>query len=212
MYPCVSGFEVSTNSSKEEIKKAFSIRGKIVTYAGNHLAYKNIENLLMAFKLLFDIHGIEDVTLVLAGKKEKRSRIIEERIEALGLRERVKITGYVDRERYERLMTASDVFVLPSLYEGFGIPLIEAMACGVPVVTSNVGAMAEVVGDAGKLFNPRDPADIAQCLANVLVDRGVSATMVAKGLERVKEFQWPRSAGVMADILNSVLTRDIHYG
>lgn len=204
VYPCVSGFELSTNSAKEEIRKAFSIQGKMVTYAGNHLAYKNIENLLMAFKLLFDIHGIEDVTLVLAGKKEKRSRIIEERIEALGLKEHVKITGYADREQYERLMTASDVFILPSLYEGFGIPLIEAMASGVPVVTSNIGAMAEVVGNAGKLFNPRDPEDIALCLASVLLDRGVSATMITKGFDRVKEFQWSRSARVMADILNSV--------
>jgi glycosyltransferase involved in cell wall biosynthesis len=205
VYPCVSGFDSNTHYLKDEIKKELSIQGKMVTYAGNHYAYKNIENLLYAFKSVIDVYNIKDATLVLVGKKEKRTKIIEEKIQSLGLKDRVKITGYVDRVHYEKLIKASDAFILPSLYEGFGIPLIEAMASGVPVVTSNIGAMAEVVGNAGKLFNPRDSANIAQCLASVLLDNKLSTEMIVKGINRVKEFQWSRSTKVMERILNNLL-------
>ncbi len=185
-------------------RKELDIKGRIISYAGNHLRYKNLQTLLVAFQRLLVSMKQDPPTLVLIGKKEKHTAQLEDLISRLGLRAKVRVTGYVTPQQYQCLLTASEVLVLPSLYEGFGIPLIEAMAIGTPVAASNIGAMAEVVGDSGVLFDPRNPADIAGSLETMLASPGLLETYRTRGLERVKQFQWNRSAGVMSRVLDNL--------
>jgi glycosyltransferase involved in cell wall biosynthesis len=205
VYPCVADeFCLQSETLQDSTKKKFGIEGRMISYAGNHHRYKNIENLLVAFQHLLSINAINQPTLVLIGKIDKRTTEIETLALGLGIQKKVRITGYVTQLEYESLLSASDLLVLPSLYEGFGIPIIEAMAIGTPVAASNVGAMAEVVGENGVLFNPKDPDDIARSLNMILMDPQLSAILREKGFERVKQFRWGRSAEVMANVLNTL--------
>ena len=103
-------------------------------------------------------------------------------------------TGYVPEEELPLVYNAADLFVYPSLYEGFGLPILEAMACGVPVITSNLSSMPEVAGDAGILVDPNDVNALADAMTRVLTDRVLRATLAAKGLARARSFSWERMA------------------
>jgi glycosyltransferase involved in cell wall biosynthesis len=109
------------------------------------------------------------------------------------------MTGYVSDATRKALYAYSDVYVLPSLYEGFGVPAIEAMGCGAPVAVANNSSLPEVIGDAGLLFNPTDPADIARAVLEIKQNRD---KWVKKSLARVKQFSWEKCA---SDTLNVLL-------
>lgn len=135
-----------------------------------------------------------DLLLVLAGRPghgwEDSLRAIEE----LGLRDSVRSVGYVSDDDLPALYSAAGAFILPSLHEGFGIPVLEAMACGAPVVTSNSSSLPEVAGDAALLVDPLDTEAIAEAVRRLLDDEGLRASLRAKGLERAKLFPWSRTA------------------
>lgn len=116
----------------------------------------------------------------------------------------IVLTGYVTDELRKTLYTHCDVYVLPSLYEGFGVPAIEAMGCGAPVAVSNNSSLPEVVGDAGLLFNPQDPADIATSILKIKNDR---EAWVKKSLARAKHFSWQKCAKETLSVLTSVIIR-----
>jgi glycosyltransferase involved in cell wall biosynthesis len=106
----------------------------------------------------------------------------------------VKFTGYVDDEDLPALYSACEVFVYPSLYEGFGLPPLEAMACGAPVVTSNTSSLPEVVGEAGVMVDPQAPLELARALAHLLSDAVQRHHFRMAGFERAKIFSWERAA------------------
>ena len=106
----------------------------------------------------------------------------------------VAFVGWVGAGRLEALYARADVFVLASLQEGFGLPVLEAMGRGVPVACSNTSSLPEVAGDAALLFDPREPGQIADAVRRVLGDAGLAARLRAAGLERVREFTWERTA------------------
>src|SRR5262249_39972065 len=118
--------------------------------------------------------------------------------------DRVIPTGFVEEEDLPVLYSMADAFVLPSLYEGFGIPLLEAMACGCPIVTSTQGSCPEVVDGSGVLVDPREPAGIAEGIYKVLTDRELAAGLVAKGYQRVAEFSWEKCARETLAVIASV--------
>ncbi len=115
-------------------------------------------------------------------------------VERLGLRDQVRFLGYVPDSDMPAIYSAATVFAFPSLYEGFGLPVLEAMACGAPVITSAAGATAEVAGDAALLIDPRDTDAIASTLARGLSDGGLRADLTRKGFDRAAEFSWERTA------------------
>ena len=102
--------------------------------------------------------------------------------------------GYLPADDLRRLYSYADLFVYPSLYEGFGLPPLEAMACGAPVITSNTSSFPEVVGDAALQIDPRDPDALADAMNAVLEDESLAATLRASGFDRVKRFSWERAA------------------
>jgi len=138
--------------------------------------------------------------LVLAGKVGWMAEETLEVIKDSPDHEDIVMTGYVSESTRQALYKYADVFVLPSLYEGFGVPVLEAMASGCPVVASNNSSLPEVVGKAGLLFNPADPADIARAVLEIKQDR---AGWVKKGLKQVAKFSWDKCAGETLKVLTS---------
>jgi glycosyltransferase involved in cell wall biosynthesis len=150
---------------------------------------KNYIKLLKAYKALKT-----DLDLVIVGKKGWKADDIFKTIEALGLKERVKLLGYIHIDDLPYLYNGAEIFVFPSLYEGFGLPLLEAMACGVPVVCSNTSSLDEISGDAALKFNPESTDEIVSQIKRLINDNELQDTLHNKGAKRAKLFSWDKTA------------------
>jgi len=182
----------------ERVKRKFKIKGEYILFLSTLKPGKNIEGLIEAFSQLA---GTDPVKLVIAGKRGWLYQTIFDKVKDLGLRGKVIFTGFVDEDDVPALMTGAKVFTLPSFWEGFGIPAVNAMACGVPVVVSNAGSLPEVVGDAGVIVDPNKPEEIAQGIKKAIDNRD---ELVRKGLERVKNFSWENCARQTLKVLEKV--------
>jgi glycosyltransferase involved in cell wall biosynthesis len=132
--------------------------------------------------------------LVIIGDEIERFASLRRAVEGAGIRQDVRFFGFVPATTLAALYRLASVFAFPSLYEGFGLPPLEAMACGTPVVTSNVSSLPEVVGDAAVLVDPYSAPDIADGLEKVLGDDALRADLSARGRVRASHFSWERSA------------------
>lgn len=137
---------------------------------------------------------ISDLRLVIAGKAQWRESEIFATVQRAGLQDRVTFPGYVDDADLPALYSAAAAFVYPSLYEGFGLPPLEAMACGTPVVCSNAASLPEVVGDAAVSVDPLRVDSLAQGLRDVLTNPALRNDLRARGLRRAAQFSWDRCA------------------
>lgn len=155
-------------------------------YVGNLKPHKNLKRLLEAYK---DIDNFGDTVLLLVGKAFDNHNISE--IEKVyGIEDKVIHTGMVSNEELVDLYNLADLFVFPSLYEGFGIPPLEAMACGTPVVCSNNSSLPEVVGDAAYTFNPLNVNEIRKAINVVMGDNELRLNYIEKGFSRCSVFKW----------------------
>ncbi len=161
---------------------------------------KNVVNALRALQLLPSHYR-----LVLVGGNGYGSEAVFEFIRREQLGSRVLVLGHVERARLEALYQASSALVFPSLEEGFGLPVLEAMAHGLPVVASNTASLPEVGGDAAVYVDPNDPRDMAEKLRQVIEDREVREAMVRRGLERVRKFTWRRTAERTLQVYEEIL-------
>ena len=176
----------------EMIKKKYNITTPFILYVGSLKPLKNIPTLIKAYYKLRK-QGLE-YKLVITGKKRWKYREIFKLINKLNLQKDVIFTGYVPREDLPALYNAADLFVSPSLYEGFGLPPLEAMACGTPVITSNTSSLPEVVGDAGIMVDPYDVDGLAKAMYEVLTNDGLREELRKRGLKRAKLFNWKKCA------------------
>jgi glycosyltransferase involved in cell wall biosynthesis len=167
---------------------------------------KNHVRLLEAFARLRADTGLPH-KLVLVGSRWNGAEVIEARVRELGLTDAVILPGFVANETLPVLYAAADILVFPSLFEGFGIPLLEAMASGTPVCASDISSIPEVVGDAGLLFDPLDPAAIANALGRILGEPALRAELVARGLARAPLFSWDIAAAAVLEELRQVAGR-----
>jgi glycosyltransferase involved in cell wall biosynthesis len=135
-----------------------------------------------------------DLGLVLVGSHTPHERDLQGLAAELGVTDRVRFPGWLSDAELEGLYELADVFVLPSLEEGFGLPILEAMQRGVPVACSNVSSLPEVAGDAAVLFDPLDVDDIRGAITRVVTDLGVTATLVERGCQRCANFTWESTA------------------
>jgi glycosyltransferase involved in cell wall biosynthesis len=163
--------------------------GPILLHVGNEHTRKNIPALLEAVRLLTARY--RDLLLLRVGPMRSRTRRLVAR---LGLEGHVRYRGGVADAELVRHYQAADVFVFPSVYEGFGLPVLEALACGCPVVAGDATSVPEITGDAGLLVDPRDPAALAQAVGRVLDDRALAASLRAAGPPRAASFTWRRVA------------------
>jgi glycosyltransferase involved in cell wall biosynthesis len=163
-------------------------------YVGTVQPRKNLVRLIEAFACFCNQASTSGIELVLVGKRGWLSEAIERRASELGVAERVRFLGYVPDEELPALLHGALAFVFPSLYEGFGMPVLEAMAAGVPVLTSNTSSLPEIAGDAALLVDPTDTAAIAGGLARLAGEPALRAELHRKGLARAAAFTWERCA------------------
>src|SRR5205814_3160551 len=163
----------------QRVKERYQIRGRFVLYAGNIKPHKNLERLIAAFGLLKQRPGHEDLKLLIIGDEINKYGSLRRRVEAAGVRHEVRFFGFVPDYTLSALYRLASVFAFPSLYEGFGLPPLEAMASGTPVVTSRISSLPEVVGEAAVLVDPYHPEDIAHGLEEVLSDAALRADLSA---------------------------------
>jgi glycosyltransferase involved in cell wall biosynthesis len=180
-------------------KYGVNVGEPFILYVGGISPHKNLHTLVDAHALLGQESGAPSANLVLVGDYQRdvfysSYTSLREKIDGLGTTDKVVFTGFVDDTDLMYFYNAASVLVMPSYDEGFGLPALEAMACGTPVIVSNAGALPEVVGSAGRLFSPHSPQHLKDHLATVLSDRLVHDTMSRMGLQRAREFSWERSA------------------
>lgn len=164
-----------------------------ILHVGTLEPRKNLSFLVRAFALARKEHGIQ-AKLVITGKKGWYYEGLFKLVDELKLQKEVIFTGYVDGEDIPALYNAAKLFAFPSLYEGFGLPPLEAMASGTPVISSNTSSMPEVVGDAGILLAPEDESSWARAITELLTDEKKWQECRKKGLEQAKKFSWKRCA------------------
>ncbi len=194
-----NGFDNSrfhSNLAKSHIKKTqekYQVQGDYLVYLGTLQPRKNVENLIKALPEI--INQNPSIKLVIIGKKGWLYSTIFSLVEDLGLEKKVFFTDFVPDDEVPFLIAGAKVFILPSLYEGFGITVLEAMACGVPVVVSRVSSLPEVVNEAGLYIdNPKNYAQIAQQVNKILTNEKLAKDLIQKGLSQAKNFSWEKCA------------------
>lgn len=181
--------------SRKEVQvvdEKYAINFPYILYTGTLEPRKNIPFLIEAFHIVRRA-GIKH-KLVIVGKRGWKYKEVFKTVDRLELQNDVVFTGYIPVEDLPVFYNAADIFVYPSLYEGFGLPPLEAMACGTPVITSNTSSFPEVVGDAGIMVDPHDVNQLAEEMQKILTNTGLRQDMIGKGLERVKLFSWEKMA------------------
>lgn len=185
-------FHPHPEAELEEIKKRYNIPYEFILCVGGLHPIKNIPRLLKAYKKVLE-NGYRQ-PLVIVGKKVDKWDPIFHTISQLGLEDRVIFTGHINDNDLSLLYSAAQVFVYPCLYAGFGLPPLEAMACGTPVISSNNSSIPEVVGDAGILIDPYQVYDIATAMVHVMDDESMQKKMIKKGKKQAKLFSWDNAA------------------
>ncbi|MFH1326490.1 MAG: glycosyltransferase family 1 protein [Candidatus Falkowbacteria bacterium] len=191
--------EIKNPASSQKNKK---INSPYIFFIGRLEKKKNIVGIIEGFAL-FKQNSKLPHKLVLAGSRGSDWGKAKEVIKKYNLQDAIIELGYIDEKDKPALYQESDLFLFPSLYEGFGLPILEAMAYGVPVITSNSGAMAEVAGDSAILVDPNDYENIADQISEVLENKELQDDLIKKGKERVKEFSWEKCAKETLEILEN---------
>lgn len=199
--------EPITEEKREAVRKKYRLPEHYILYMGTLEPRKNIELLIEAFKVLKKEGEsiVQNVKLVLAGKKGWFFEEIFKKIEVLGLTEEVIDLGYIYEEDKVALYQMAKCFTFPSLFEGFGIPVIEAMAAGVPVITSNVSSLPEVAGDAAILINPKDVIALAEGMYRLLVDETYREILIQKGYNNAQCYSWESAAAKLHQIYQNLM-------
>ena len=186
----------------EKIKSKYAMANPFLLYVGilTH-PQKNLLRLIEAFDVARKTHPVD---LVLIGNRGKDSHLIFDKIRELGLENRVKCPGYITDDDLPAFLNAAQAFCFPSLYEGFGLPVLEAMKCGCPVVTSNTSSLPEVVGDTGITVNPYDVEEIASAISKVLsLNEKQREEFAGPAVKRAEKFSWESGARKLIDLINS---------
>lgn len=183
---------------------------KFLLYVGGISPHKNLAALINAFEKISTAR--RDVKMVLVGDYKDDPFFsaypsLKRQVGELGLEDKVIFTGFIPDEDLVHLYNTAQLLVFPSLEEGFGLPAIEAMSCGTPVLASNCGSLPEVLGEAGSFFNPRDPADMANVITHFLDDDEMRKTMRENGLKRAQKFTWNTGARETLAIFDELAVR-----
>jgi len=190
--------------SKLIIEKNYSIFGDYILYVGGFSPRKNILGLLESFSTLLP-RLKKDLKLVIAGSKGKSYDMYKKRTEELHIEDKVIFPGFISMDHIPFLYSACELFVYPSFYEGFGLPPIEAMACGVPVIASNVTSIPEIVKDSTLLVNPFDIVDLSEKMYEVLLDSELRQSLISKGLKRSSDLTWQHTASSTLKAYENIL-------
>lgn len=198
-----SHFKVATADEIERVRSEYVLERPYLFFISSIQPRKNVLGLLEAFALVhkqFELHE-----LVLAGGHGWKFEEVLKKIDDLGLRRHVKILGRVPDEDVPALFSGADASVYPSFVEGFGLPVLESMACGTPVICSNTGALPEVAGDAAVQVDPHNSELIAEGMKKILSDASFHAELKRKGFEQIKKFTWDSTGEGVMEVLRKVV-------
>lgn len=205
-YDAVSNDEFRPIKDKSligRVKKKYHIHGNYILFVGRLEPRKNIPGLIKAFYSL-KVHLNIPQKLVIAGMKDFLYQKVFDTVKHLKLNEDIIFTGRVEQEDLPIIYNGADFFVFPSFAEGFGVPPLEAMACGIPVITSNTTSFPEVVGDAGIMVDPQNIDELSQAMYTLIKDADLRRKLKNRGLERSKLFSWHRTADKVLRIYEEV--------
>jgi glycosyltransferase involved in cell wall biosynthesis len=188
---------------EQRVRDRYSLEGRYILTLGSFHPRKNLPALVEAYDRFRSRHS-ERVTLLLAGRGGKDSSRLLSRILRSPFREDILLSGYVPREDLPALYSGADLLVFPSRYEGFGIPVLEAMAVGTPVLVSDLPVFQEVCGEAALRFDPRDPDSMAEGIALSLQEEPGRAERIRRGAETARRFRWEESARRLRDLFREV--------
>jgi glycosyltransferase involved in cell wall biosynthesis len=188
---------------RQAIRQKYDLPPRFALFVGLMEPRKNLPTLLRAYARI--AAQAPDHRLVIVGRKGWMYTEALRLVESLGLGARVHFTGYVAQEDLPLVYNLADVFVYPSFYEGFGLPVLEAMACGTPVITTNVSSMPEIAGEAGVLLPPGDDRQLAQALLDLLRDPARRRQLSEAGLQRAAAFTWDRTAAETLTVYRQAL-------
>ena len=191
------------------MRHRYDLQQPYLLYVGTLHPRKNLVRLVQAYaRSLAQPAGRATAPLLaLAGQKGWLYHEINDEVRRLGLGEQVRFTGFVPEEDLAALLSGALAFVFPSLYEGFGLPVVEAMACGTPVVCSQSSSLPEVAGDAALLVDPLDPDSLAEALVRVVEEEGLRRELAERGFEQAQRFSWQRCARETRDALEEAYRR-----
>jgi glycosyltransferase involved in cell wall biosynthesis len=168
-------------------------------YLGRHDPYKNLHRLIAAFA---ELSNHKDCQLWLAGPSDRRfTSLLKAQVEELGIINQVKFLDYLPYSDLPKIINQAIALVFPSLWEGFGLPVLEAMGCGTPVITSNISSLPEVAGDAAILINPYNTQEITDAMHKIATDSKLRSHLSAKGLIQATQFSWEKTAQATIEVL-----------
>ena len=187
-------YRVTDLAEQQRLKEKYKLPERYLLFVGAMVANKNLVRLLEVLAELRKDSAMDDVGMVIVGGSAWNSAPLQDKVRSLGLTKAVTFTGFVPAEDIPGLYTLATTYAFPSLVEGFGLPVLEAFACGTPVLTSNVTAMAEVAGEAAITIDPLSHTEMADGLRRLLTDEALRTDLSAKGLARAADFTWERTA------------------
>jgi glycosyltransferase involved in cell wall biosynthesis len=197
--------DTPTDDEISRVRERYQLDDPFVLYAGNIKPHKNLERLIEAFHTLRKSSAFESTKLLIIGDEISKYATLRRAVHKYKLHKHVRFLGFVSDKTLACLYRLAGVFVFPSLYEGFGLPPLEAMASGTPVITSNVSSLPEVCGDAALLIDPYEPDAIAEAMRRVLTEPALAESLRQRGLARVRDFSWDRSIRRVRQIYDEVL-------
>ncbi|MEH1934009.1 MAG: glycosyltransferase family 1 protein [Nostoc sp.] len=169
-------------------------------YLGRHNPHKNPERLITAFATL---PNRQDYELWLAGPSDRRyTPVLKAQVEKLGITHQVKFLDYIPYSELPKIINQAIALVFPSLWEGFGLPVLEAMACGTPVITSNLSSLPEVAGDAAILINPYNTEEITEAMQAIATDSGLRSRLSSQGITHSQQFSWEKTGKATVEVLS----------
>jgi len=204
---------VKDQSKLDQVRKKYDLPEKFIFYIGGFDIRKNIDNLLKAYSSLKKHKEIEQ-SIVLGGKIPENQHLIQrgavldltKLIRELGIIKKVSLPGYIEEQDLPAIYSLADLFVFPSLYEGFGLPVLEAMSCGTPVIASHSSSLPEITPGEDFLFDPEDINSIEDTMMRILTDEAARVNLSRWGKERARDFSWEKTAQKTRNVYEGILS------
>ncbi|WP_183568347.1 glycosyltransferase family 4 protein [Mucilaginibacter sp. SP1R1] len=203
-----NGYNKESFNPENEFEDNEYTNSRFILTIGATLPHKNIDRLLNAFKQVKDNAEFSDLKLYILGGKEAYMQALTDRAKELNLESDIIIKRYVPMREITCAYKYAQCFVYPSLYEGFGLPVIEAMACGCPVICAGSSSLPEVAGDAALFFDPLNEAELYERIMQLITNKALATELVAKGYNNIKRFDWNESAKLVATIFMNNLKKN----
>ena len=211
VYNAIDERAVLSNNLEEQkrVLERYQIQDPFLLYAGNIKPHKNIARIIEAFSVLKmelkDDENWKNLKLLIIGDELSRHQFLRRTVIRSGVQHDVRFFGFIPYETLKALYKSAQIFVFPSLYEGFGLPPLEAMANGTPVLASNVSSLPEVLGDAALLVNPENVFEISKGLKHLLFDTNLRSGLIEKGFEQSRKYSWKKSAALVWKTYQEIL-------